>query len=751
VREETGWLFDYYPRGSEMVFWFITDEHGPRLRLAQPYAPRCYVEAKDSKSLERFKMSLERSRSFRFEGPAREKDFWTAKERTLHAIQVVDLESSYKDLLALYRKHPDLSYYNCDIPFEQLYGYQNNLFPTALCRFRYEGESLIECIALEKHSDSDYPPIPLRVAHLHGEGYLSPNRAALRFLALEMEGRTIEWETNDLEDTLHSFNAYLDDWDPDLIWTTGGDSILMPCLFHLANVAGVPLRLDREAGIKRNLGQQGRSYISYGRIVYRDPDYPLWGRWHIDHRNCFLDRESDLEGLIEASRVSRLAVQRMARRSIGTGISSVQMANVSQHGFPIPWKKAQPEGWKTALQLIRADRGGMTYMPKLGVYENVVELDFVSMYPSIMTNFNISPETVNCTCCPEPETSVPELGYRICDKRNGLISGALVPILEKRIEYKRRMRATKDPDEYRRYNNRQTALKWLLVCCFGYLGYKNARFGRIEAHESICAISREMLLRTREISEEWGYSVLHSLVDCVWLKKSGQSHEEVERLCRAIEDATNLPIGIEGHYSWLVFLSSKQYDDLPVPARYFGRFEDGSMKYRGIEIRRSDQAPVVQFVQGELLELLSQADSLEACRKLEPQLRAIALEAERRIVEREVSLQDLLLKRQLSQSPGEYKSTTMAATAAKQAARLGQDLIAGQEVYFVVIDSKAGNPDARVCVVDLLAPETDYDVEFYLVQLRRAVRTLFDPLFGKPKENTRTQPLEASQQVFDFH
>ena len=36
-------------------------------------------------------------------------------------------------------------------------------------------------------------------------------------------------------------------------------------------------------------------------------------------------------------------------------------------------------------------------------------------------------------------------------------------------------------------------LKWMLVTCFGYTGYKNAKFGRIEVHEGITGRSREIL------------------------------------------------------------------------------------------------------------------------------------------------------------------------------------------------------------------------------------------------------------------
>jgi DNA polymerase-2 len=741
MQEQTGWLFDYYSRGSNMVFWFIPEQDHRRLRLVQPYFPSCFVKMaeehpghlsrKGEGVLAQFKTALRRSRSYHFKGETTRLDFWTGKEQLLHEIQVVNLEHAYPELLNLYRRFPEVFWFNCDLPYEQLYAYTHNLFPSAYCQFCYEGEKLLECTALESAWETDYPQMPLRTVTLHGESMMGAHSVYLKSLALEGEEQTLEWDTADLQETLLSLNSYLEEWDPDLIWTVGGDQQLMPCLFQLADRFGIQLHLDREPGIQRQLTQRGRSYQSYGRIVYRDPDYPLWGRWHIDKRNSFLAHESDLDGLIEASRVSRLPVQRMARRSVGTGISSVQMAHVVQQGYPIPWKKVQPEAWKSALQLIRSDRGGLTFQPIPGAYENVVELDFVSMYPSIMTHFNVSPETINCACCPESRSFVPELGYRICEKRSGLISGALVPLLEKRVEYKRRMKASTDPAERLRYRDRQQALKWFLVCCFGYLGYKNARFGRIEAHESICAFSREMLLRTRHLCEQRGYQVLHSLVDCVWLLKSVQSHADVLELCRIIEEATQLPIAVEGHYSWLVFLSSTQHDDLPVPARYFGRFEDGTLKYRGIELRRNDQALFVQNVQEQLLDILSTADSLVACRKLAGELRAVVAEAECRLTEGNVSLYDVLLRRRLSRSAEEYRSNAMTATASRQALKIGKKLVGGQEVHFVVVNSKAGNPDERIRLVELLQPETRYDPEFYLTQLHRAADTILKPLLGE--------------------
>lgn len=61
----------------------------------------------------------------------------------------------------------------------------------------------------------------------------------------------------------------------------------------------------------------------------------------------------------------------------------------------------------------------MVFQPPVGAFENVEEIDFASMYPSLMVRHNLSPETVLCRCC--ENTEVPEAKYNVCRKRRGLM------------------------------------------------------------------------------------------------------------------------------------------------------------------------------------------------------------------------------------------------------------------------------------------------------------------------------------------
>ena len=81
-------------------------------------------------------------------------------------------------------------------------------------------------------------------------------------------------------------------------------------------------------------------------------------------------------------------------------------------------------------------------------------------------------------------------------RRHGFLGRVVSPIIEMRSELKKRVKTKGDP-----WDRRQNALKWLLVTCFGYTGYRNARFGRIECHEAICSWSRDILLGAKSLAE----------------------------------------------------------------------------------------------------------------------------------------------------------------------------------------------------------------------------------------------------------
>ena len=155
---------------------------------------------------------------------------------------------------------------------------------------------------------------------------------------------------------------------------------------------------------------------------------------------------------------------------------------------------------KISSSLLIADRGGFIFEPEIGVHGQVAEFDFVSLYPYIMFRKNLSTETITCGCCPDSDLTVPELlYYHICKRRAGIVPISLEIVLEKRAKYKQLSKlSSASLDLTAIYEARQSVLKWILVTSFGYLGYNNAKFGRIDAHIAVCAFDRQILLQRQQ-------------------------------------------------------------------------------------------------------------------------------------------------------------------------------------------------------------------------------------------------------------
>ncbi|HWT78285.1 MAG TPA: DNA polymerase domain-containing protein [Candidatus Methylomirabilis sp.] len=767
----TGWIFDVYPTSGGMVVW-IVDVEGKSHRLVDPFQPSFYA-AGPAKALRQLAADLHRMRLSEPVGMTRRQEFWTGGPRDVLEFLLLDPERQPALLRHLAVPRPGIILYDCDLTPALTYCHARGIFPLAKVtvsktmtndgtqtrtmtndkipmtnggtwgtnlkpEFR---NSKLYCGIHETNSqfeirnsrlqyqvdgsawDLDYPEPPLILMALASQGDEQGRGAPigkLRSLTIVCEGEATTLEEGDPETLLGELNRLIRRFDPHAIVTDWGDAFLVPALLDLARRTGVLLELDREV-VRRRIRTAGRSYFSYGRVVYQAPSYPFFGRWHLDSRNSFILKETEVAGLLELSRLSKVPVQKMARTSPGSAISMMQLDRALTDGILVPWKKGEPERWKTAWDLLVADKGGLVYQPITGLYEGVAEIDFASMYPAMMVHHNISPETVDCACC--PEAAAPEIGYSTCHRREGLVTRTLRPILTRRQALKH-LRNAASGITRERYDHRQNALKWILVTCFGYLGYKNARFGRIEAHETVTAYAREKLLTARTLAEERGFRVLHAIVDSMWLLKPGTTDAEVQDLCRTIRDAVGIEINLEGIYKWVSFLPSRVDPNVSVANRYLGAFRSGELKLRGIDLRRSDTPPLVAEAQQHMVEALARADDLAGFKARIPEVLDIFTEYAWRLREGQVRMEELTIRRTVSKEAGEYKTNSQVGLASRQMADRGVAVHPGERVRYIISDADAKNAEARVRAIPFLAPDTPYDAGKYVELLCRAVETL---------------------------
>lgn len=721
--EINGWLLDIYPDPDQgLIIWMLDEDGTRRHRLHQPFPTSFYVHGRSAdlrklwRHLDSLDLPLQLSRVDR-------QDLFV--DQLLPVLEVTTQtptaqEGLFRDLK---KRFPDLTYYNVDISVDLRYAAQTGVFPLARCRVLASEEGEIEVLeTLDSPWLIDPPAAPLLVMALVPDS--NPNHREPANLKVHLEGRDYNFPFRDERGLLIKLQALLRRYDPDLLVTVWGDDWLVDKLYQLMKKHRLKLSLNREAGRDVEWRKE-RYYHSYGGVIYRGPQARLFGRIHISTENTVMYHDYGLDGVFEMARVTSLRIQTAARVSPGTGISSMQILTALRQGILVPWHKQQVEWSKSAYNLLQADRGGLVYQPTIGLHAHVAEIDFISMYPSIMEHFNISPETVGKGG--ETSTFVPELELMIDQGRRGLIPDTLQPLLEKRIKLKQALAGMNPRDtRYQPYQARASAHKWLLVTCFGYLGYKNARFGRIEAHEAVTAYGREALLRAKEAAEDLGFRVLHMYVDGLWVQKEGASQiTDFQPLLEEILDRTGLPASLDGIYRWIAFLGSRPDPRVPVANRYFGLFKNGGWKVRGIELRRDDTSKWIKNIQREMLGLLADAPNARELTAQLPRIHALLQSKLSALRKLEIPLEELLISQKISRPLEEYKVPSPAARAAAQLVGIGKNLIPGQRVRFLYTKGKPGvfawdlpeNPDPGVL-----------DTEKYAELLCRAAYTILQPL-----------------------
>jgi DNA polymerase-2 len=636
------------------------------------------------------------------------------------AIPVLSIEMQRPgDLPALFWRFstafPNLTFYDADLPISLRYAAVFGVFALCRCRVEVQGNQIKTIAALDSPWDLDPEYPPLRVLGLEPDR--NPTHAEPKGVIFSYTGYRYRLPLEPVRGLLANLNAVLRMVDPDLILTAWGDTWLLPKLLELSKDSSLLLNRDPAAAITR---KDQRTYYAYGQVIYRGAQMHLAGRWHIDTCNAVMYHDYGLDGIFELARVTGLPIQTVARVSPGTGISSMQIVTALREGILVPWHKQQAEASKNLLELVHADMGGMVYQPTIGLHEDVAEVDFVSMYPSIMAHFNISPETVVLGEY-DPRTGLP-----ITRPERGLVPETLQPLLEKRIAIKSQLLVLPKWDPRRkRYKAAASAHKWLLVTCFGYLGYKNARFGRIESHEAVTAFGREILLRAKEAAEDLGFEVLHLYVDGMWIKKPGSvSVADFQPLLDEIVERTGLPIGLDGVYRWVAFLPSRVDARIPVANRYFGVFQSGEIKVRGIELRRHDTPDFIKELQQQMLDILARAPDVEEARELLPEVHALVHRRLADLKRGRIPLEKLIVHQTLSRELEAYRSPSPTAVAARQLAEYDKDLRPGQMVRFVYT---LGKPGVRAWDVPGELDSRTIDVARYSTLLERAAQTIFQP------------------------
>lgn len=299
---------------------------------------------------------------------------------------------------------------------------------------------------------------------------------------------------------------------------------------------------------------------------------------------------------IELAKMVGYPLDELAKMGRGRQVEAFLTAEAFKRGELVPAKGGAEKTYE----------GGFVLPPEKGLHEDVIALDFSSMYPTIMISFNISPDTfVDSKKAKEEVYIAPEVGHAFRKEPDGFFKSIMSELIARRRELKNEMkRYDKTSSEYRLLDIQQQSIKILTNSFYGYTGWSVAKFYKRECAEATTAWGRYFIKHAIRMVEEAGFTVIYGDTDSIFAKLADQTLDDrrEETLKRAkevaerISDALPLELELQDFYKAIFFTGKKK--------RYAALTDKGEIVVRGLEVRRGDWCEIAKEVQTEVIRLI---------------------------------------------------------------------------------------------------------------------------------------------------
>ncbi|HEY6883746.1 MAG TPA: DNA polymerase domain-containing protein, partial [Nitrososphaeraceae archaeon] len=636
--------------------------------------------------------------------------------------------------------------FNADLSRIQQYLFTKlRIEPTSMVKVEHSGSKILQISKIDDDEEPGEvspspPPFSLLYFDLHTFSGILASDDGIRLIKVRYETgekkkreEDILFQNSEEKAILQEFSNYVHDKDPDIIICMGdyGNNTILHYLFARAKKIGFNLQLGRE--IVDNDDFDTSKILLTRRIK---------GRICISssYRHSTYFDQFGLAGLIERARFGFLPLGMAARYSINRLIDSRNCYELIQRGFVIPNNNStgisnnnnnNHEHIRTIEQIVSRDKGGMIISPQIGMHENVVAIDYDSEYANLIVNHNLSHETV----------TLEEGGKRVAvqkqdqqsNKQKGLLPTIVERFLKRRLYFKRMLKhLPKESMEYVWCDQRVNSLKNILVSLYGSTGSLWNRYGNVLAFEEINKLSRDILIRTKDIVQESGYELVYADTDSVFIKKKGYcTARDYQQLIDTLSKETGLPISIDCHYKFLVLLPLEADEKIEVLKHYFGITHEDELVVRGIEIRRHDTPNFIKQFQTQLLYTLFDCkDSSEVISKgYEDALLLVTQTIDKIMTGEDIQQQDLVISKLLRQDIAKYKSLFPHVSAAIQLSNhTGKHPIKGDTIQYIYTNSQHNNPLCRVVPIAIGNAQAEslsqYNKEKYKEMILDAAETV---------------------------
>ncbi|XP_039296074.1 DNA polymerase alpha catalytic subunit [Nilaparvata lugens] len=407
-----------------------------------------------------------------------------------------------------------------------------------------------------------------------------------------------------------------------------------------------------------------------------------------------------------------------------------------------------PGGRQNATSARRkpAYAGGLVLEPKRGLYDRLVLLmDFNSLYPSIIQEYNICYTTIDRQQLQEDD-DILTLPLPGPDVKAGVLPSQIRQLVESRRVVKNLMKQTNiSQDQRMQYEIRQLALKLMANSMYGCLGFAQSRFCCKPLAALVTAKGREILMRTKELVENLGFEVVYGDTDSLMINTNTLDYANVKKIGLKIKAEVNrhykqLELDIDGIFRCLLLCKKKKY----AASVIVGQAPDGSLQtkqeIKGLDVVRRDwcrmSSEAGKFI---LAQILSDQDSDERVANIHQHLTQLRADLE---AGGRVPLQLLTIGKQLAKEVAAYQgggrgggtNLPHVLVAARANQRKPSRFKAGDVVHYLICqDGTTNAATQRAYLIEELKnnPELKIDVNYYLEQqILPVISRICEPIPG---------------------
>ena len=360
--------------------------------------------------------------------------------------------------------------------------------------------------------------------------------------------------------------------------------------------------------------------------------------------------------------------------------------------------------------------GAFVLEPKPGLYENLVMFDFTSMHTSIIISMNISRSTL----LEKPEKNAYSIktreGTYYFSKKQGFFPALLKEIFEKRKEHKKAYQKNPDVITLARSN----AFKVLSASAHGYIGFFGARYYSVESSASILAFVRKFNKEAIEKTEKAGHQVIYGDTDSVAFTSEGKSKKQIlnflEKLNKDLPGIMELEL--DGFFKRGLWVTTRA-GTVGAKKKYALIDEKNNIKIRGFETVRRDWCKLAREVQNKIIKQIlkdgNEKKSLEYIKEIV-----------KKIKQREINKEDIIIRTQLKKPLSEYKAISPHVLAAKKMQEKGIPVGEGNLISYFIAETRAKKKLVRD-KVKLPIEKGEYNIQYYLErQIMPAIENIFN-------------------------